>query len=117
VEAAGSSRWAAVGVIAGSAGEPVSLRGANGLGAVQRGDPSEVEIRRRAGRRWGRGQCEGTQFFHNGLDVLGLSNDQRCSKIRARPFCTINLDIVYFLSNIAANMYMSTSFYPHPFLS
>jgi hypothetical protein len=51
VEAAGSSRWAAVGVIAGSAGEPVSLRGANGLGAVQRGDPSEVEIRRRAGRR------------------------------------------------------------------
>jgi hypothetical protein len=58
VEAAGSSRWAAVGVIAGSAGEPVSLRGANGLGAVQRGDPSEVEIWRRAGRRWGRGQCE-----------------------------------------------------------
>jgi hypothetical protein len=45
VEAAGSSRWAVVSVIPGSAGEPVTLCSANGLGASQRGDPSEVEIR------------------------------------------------------------------------
>jgi hypothetical protein len=53
-----------------------------------------------------------TQFFHNGLDVSGLSNDQCCSKIRASLFCTINLDIVHFPSHIAANMYMCTSFWP-----
>jgi hypothetical protein len=43
VDPAGSWRWAAVGVIPGSAGVPVSLRGANGLGVGHRGDPSKVE--------------------------------------------------------------------------
>jgi hypothetical protein len=53
VDAAGSWRWAAVGVIPGSAGVPVSLCGANGLGVGHCGDPSKVEKRQRAGRRWG----------------------------------------------------------------
>jgi hypothetical protein len=43
VDAAGSWRWAAVGAIPGSAVVPVSLRGANGLGAGHREDPSKVE--------------------------------------------------------------------------